>query len=314
MNTEHHWDRPKRLITIEEILHARPQKPTATTRERGWAGMTVDVHRPYYGCAESYPGLDHHLVTYCRSGSMRLIQARAGVVHDSIISTGMAYIMPAGYDSTWEGDTGATARVRMPISLIGMAAEQVGRRSMSQVEIRNIFEIRDRNVECLLSAMLAEMELRPHPTQRLIIDSLSSAFAAHMLRCYNAFEVPEIERAPGLGQTDLKRLTNYIEDNLDRTIGLAELATIVNVSRFHFTRLFKRSTGMTAISFVEQCRIRRAQSLLAETDIPLAQVALMTGFADQSHFTRRFHRVVGCTPAGFAREQGRRRSALRSTN
>jgi AraC family transcriptional regulator len=87
---------------------------------------------------------------------------------------------------------------------------------------------------------------------------------------------------------------------------------VVNVSRFHFTRLFKRSTGLTAISFVEQCRIRRAQALISETDLPLAHIALMTGFADQSHFTRRFHRHVGCTPAAFAREQSRRRSARRS--
>lgn len=65
---------------------------------------------------------------------------------------------------------------------------------------------------------------------------------------------------------------------------------------------------MTAIGFVEQCRIRRAQSLIMETAIPLAEVALMTGFADQSHFTRRFHRHVGRTPAAFAREHGRRRA------
>ncbi len=61
---------------------------------------------------------------------------------------------------------------------------------------------------------------------------------------------------PPLGRLELARLTEFIEDNIDRTIGLAELAEIVNVSRFHFTRLFKRSTGMTAISFVEQCRLR----------------------------------------------------------
>ena len=107
-------------------------------------------------------------------------------------------------------------------------------------------------------------------------------------------------------------MTAYIEDNIGRSISLAELAAIVNVSRFHFTRIFKRSTGITAITYVERCRIQRAQALIAETDLPLAQVALTTGFTDQSHFTRRFHRHVGCTPAVFAREQGRRRAGRRS--
>ncbi len=106
---------------------------------------------------------------------------------------------------------------------------------------------------------------------------------------------------PSLGRSELARLTEFIEDQYRPNHRLAELAAIVNVSRFHFTRLFKRSTGMTAISYVEQCRIRRAQSLILETDLPLAEVALLTGFADQSHFTRRFHRRIGCTPAAFAR-------------
>lgn len=303
-------DRPK-LITIEDILHARPQLPKSTTRGRGWGGLTVDLHRPYFNCAESYPGLDHHLICYCPSGSSRLVQGRAGTVHDSVISAGISYIMPAGYDSTWEGDSGLSARLRIPTSLIAMAADQLGQRSISQTEIRNVFEVRDHMIERLTQALLAEMDLEPHPVQTLIVDSISTALAAHMLRHYNAFEIFEHNNESRLGRKELARLMVYIEDNLDRTIELAELANIANVSRFHFTRLFKRSTGYTAISFVEMCRIRRAKSLLAETDHALVQVALMTGFADQSHFTRRFRYHVGCTPATFAREQGRRRSIRR---
>ncbi len=307
MNTVSSLARRERLITVEEILHARPQRPKATTRDRGWSGVTVDVHQSYSNVSERYRGLDHHLICYCPSGSHRRVQARAGAVHDSVISTGMSYLMPAGYDSSWEGDSGLTARMRIPTCLIDLAAEQVGQRSMSQVEIRNMFEVRDPMIERLAHAMLTELDVRPHPVQALIIDAISSALAAHMLRCYNAFEAVEGTLEPTLGKKELTRLTAYIEDNLDRTIGLSELAAVVNVSRFHFTRLFKRSTGLTAISFVEQCRIRRAQALIAETDHPLAHIALMTGFADQSHFTRRFHLYVGCTPGVFAREHGRRR-------
>ncbi len=303
-------DRSK-LITIEDILHARPQLPKATTRNRGWDGLTVDLHGPYFNCAESYPGLDHHLICYCPSGSARLVQGRAGTVYDSVISTGMSFIMPAGYDSTWEGASGLSARLRIPTSLIAMAADQLGQRSASQTEIRNVFEVRDHTIERLAQTLLTEMDLEPHPVQRLIVESISIALAAHMLRHYNAFEIFEHNNEARLGRKELARLMAYIEDNLDRTIGLAELADIANVSRFHFTRLFKRSTGHTAIGFVEMCRIRRAKTLLAETDHALVQVALMTGFADQSHFTRQFRYHVGCTPAAFAREQGRRRSIRR---
>ncbi|MCY1300873.1 HTH-type transcriptional activator RhaR [compost metagenome] len=157
--------------------------------------------------------------------------------------------------------------------------------------------------------LLGELRRQPHPAQIVIVEQISLALAAHLLRSYNVFEVASRYEPPPLGRGELSRLTEYIEENIGRPISLTELAALVNVSRFHFARLFKRSMGIQAIHFVEGCRIRRAQSLILETDLTLVEIALMTGFADQSHFTRRFHRHIGCTPAAFAREYGRRRSS-----
>lgn len=297
-------------VTIDEILGVLSHRPTATTREREWPGVTVDMYAPLPNVSERYPPLDHHLICYCPSGSARLVQGRDGIVHESLISTGVSMLMPAGYDSLWEGSASATARLRIPTALIASAVEQIGQRSTSQIEIRNVFETRDPVIENVAQVLIGELDRKPHPTQTLIVDQMSFALAAHLLRSYNGFDPVVPQAVSALSKVEVARLTEYIEDNLDRPIGLAELAGIVNVSRFHFTRLFKRSTGMTAISFVEQCRIRRAQSLIQETAIPLSEIALITGFADQSHFTRRFHRHVGCTPAAFARQHGRR-SALK---
>ena len=302
------------LLSIDDILDARPQKPVTTTRERGWSGITLDLHRPYFNCSESYPGLDHHVICYHPSGGARLVQRRAGKVHEGVITAGMSLIMPAGCDSGWEGESGLSARLRIPTSLIDAAAAQTGARATTRVEIRNEFAVRDIVLERLAQAMLAEMELDRHPAQTLVVDSISMAIAAHMLGQYNNFDGIGPGQAPPLGKRELARLMAYVEDNLDRQITLAELAEVVNVSRFHFTRLFKRSTGSTAIRFVEKCRIRRAQSLIVETDLPLVDIALVTGFADQSHFTRRFQREVGCTPAAYAREKGRRRPPRRTLN
>lgn len=295
-------------VSIDEIVHVLSHRPTATTREREWPGVTVDMYAPLPNISERYPALDHHLICYCPTGSARLVQGREGTVHESLVSAGVSMLMPAGYDSLWEGSASATARLRIPTALISSAGEQLGRRGTSQIEIRNVFETRDPVIAHMSQILIDELDRKPHPAQTLIIEHVSYALAAHLLRSYNVFEpvVPQV--LPALSRVEMARLTQYIEDNLDGPIGLVELAGIVNVSRFHFTRLFKRSTGMTAISFVELCRIRRAQSLILETAMPLSHIALMTGFADQSHFTRRFHRHVGCTPAAFAREHGRRRA------
>lgn len=299
-------------VSIRTVLHTLPDRPVATSRDRGWLGVTVDVHAHNPGYCVRTPAHDHHLICYCRAGSARLVQGRDGVAHDSMFFPGMSLLMPAGYDSTWDGDAPASTRLRIPISLISTAADQIGTHSVSQFEIRNVFETRDAFLERIALTLLAEVERREHPAQALIADTMSCALAAHMLRSYNGFDMPEAYQASPLGTVELARLTEYIEENIEHPIGLAELAGIVNVSRFHFSRLFKRSTGTTAINYVERCRIKRAQMLIAETDVPLAQVALMAGFSDQSHFTRRFQRHVGCTPASFARDQGRRRTGRRT--
>jgi AraC family transcriptional regulator len=303
-----HYQTADKPVSIDEIVRVLSHRPTATTREREWPGVTVDMYAPLPNVSERYPALDHHLICYCPTGNARLVQGRDGTVHESLISAGVSMLMPAGYDSLWEGSASATARLRIPTALIESAGEQIGRHSTSQIEIRNVFETRDPVIEHLAQILIEELDRKPHLAQTLIVDHVSLALAAHLLRSYNVFEPVVLPVLPALSRVEVARLTEYIENNLDRPIGLAELAGIVNVSRFHFTRLFKRSTGMTAIGFVEQCRIRRAQTLILETAIPLSEIALMTGFADQSHFTRRFHRHVGCTPAAFARENGRRRA------
>lgn len=294
-------------VSIDEIVNLKSRKPTQTSRERGWDGITLDLYRPRTDCFHSYPALDHHLISYCPAGRGRLVQRRNGEVHEGVISAGMSLIMPAGHDSTWEGDTPASARLRIPAGLIDVAGEQLGRQRIAQIEIRNVFEVRDATIERMALLLLGELEQRPHPAQLLIVEQISLALAAHLLRSYNLFEVARAYEPPALGRHELSRLTEYVEENIDRPISLGELAALVNVSRFHFARLFKRSMGMTAINFVEGCRIRRAQALILETDLTLVEIALSTGFADQSHFTRRFHRHIGCTPAAFAREYGRRR-------
>jgi AraC-like DNA-binding protein len=82
---------------------------------------------------------------------------------------------------------------------------------------------------------------------------------------------------------------------------LADLARAACVSRFHFARLFRQSTGQSPMRYVARYRVERAKRLLAEGGRHISDIAVETGFFDQSHLTRVFRRVVGVTPARFAR-------------
>src|SRR5437899_3731565 len=97
----------------------------------------------------------------------------------------------------------------------------------------------------------------------------------------------------------LRRVTEYIQQNLDKDLTLAELAAVVYMSPYHFARLFKGSTGVPPHRFVVRQRIARASAFLATQELSIAQISRLVGFRTPSHFTTVFRRVTGITPRGY---------------
>lgn len=92
----------------------------------------------------------------------------------------------------------------------------------------------------------------------------------------------------------------YIAAHYDTALSLTELARLSGLSPFYFARVFRAEVGLPPHAYLESVRIGAAQGLLAR-GVPLAAVAQATGFADQSHFTRRFRRTIGVPPGRYAR-------------
>ena len=101
-----------------------------------------------------------------------------------------------------------------------------------------------------------------------------------------------------LGAQALKILEEFMWDNLERNISLAELAQLVHHSPSHFSRIFKQETGTTPHQALLRMRIQRARTLLPQSKT-LTEVAYRTGFSDQAHFTRVFKTQTGFTPKQF---------------
>jgi transcriptional regulator GlxA family with amidase domain len=106
-------------------------------------------------------------------------------------------------------------------------------------------------------------------------------------------------RKGGLPPRVLRRVCDYIEAHLGEPFDNAQLAAVADVSKSHFLRAFKQSKGLTPHSYVIRRRVERTKELLAGTDLPLAEIATMVGFADQSHFARCFRQHVGVRPRDY---------------
>jgi AraC family transcriptional regulator len=105
----------------------------------------------------------------------------------------------------------------------------------------------------------------------------------------------------GLAPWQIRRVTTHIEAYLDETIRNVELATLVGLSSFYFCRAFRESFADSPHSYIMRRRMERAQGLMLTTNIPLAQIALSCGVADQAHFNRLFRRFAGETPGTWRR-------------
>jgi AraC family transcriptional regulator len=94
----------------------------------------------------------------------------------------------------------------------------------------------------------------------------------------------------------LRRVTEYIQVNLDQDLSLERLGAVACMSPYHFARLFKRSTGLPPHRFVMRARIDHARALLAARELPIRRMSQVVGFRSASHFTVVFRRVTGITP------------------
>ena len=113
---------------------------------------------------------------------------------------------------------------------------------------------------------------------------------------------PTTDPKEGLPLRRLENVKEYIEDNLDSELSLAELADVAGMSKYYFSRLFKKSEGLPPYEYVLRRRAEAGKQLLSKTDLSIAQIALKTGFSSQSHFGKHFRRHIGDTPATYRKK------------
>jgi AraC-like DNA-binding protein len=105
----------------------------------------------------------------------------------------------------------------------------------------------------------------------------------------------------GLATWQARRTLAHIEANLASKMEIVDLASVVALSRSHFSRAFKHTVGLSPMEYVVVRRVEKAKAMISSTREPLAEVALACGFADQAHLNRRFRDVVGISPGRWRR-------------
>ena len=165
----------------------------------------------------------------------------------------------------------------------------------SRFEFREVYKDQDPLIQHLGLTLLEDAD-SDTPSGRLFTDSLLQTLTLHLLTNYGTSKPAKHNVSGGLSGYRLRRVKEFIAENLDSDLSLTEIAAVADLSQFHFARAFRKSTGITPQQFVMQQRIERAKELLAKADLPIVEVSLRTGFKNQSHFTSLFRKFTRLTP------------------
>jgi AraC family transcriptional regulator len=275
--------------------------PLESSRARGWNGIVVERYRA--NDVDVVARSSAVLVTVHLGPAVTMVQTRYKKTDRRRITKGDITVTPPGKSKGWQhrGQADFVALWLAP-ALIRNAATVAGEIRPERVEILDNFGTRDAQIEQLGLSLLAELECEGFGG-RLYVESLASALAVHLLRRYSTAGAAVRPTATVLPSFKLRRATEYINDNLSRGVSLSEIACAVAMSPYHFTRVFKQTTGIAPHQYLIERRVECAKSLLRETDLSITEIAHRIGCTNQSHFSMLFHRATAMTPSIFRQQR-----------
>jgi AraC family transcriptional regulator len=197
--------------------------------------------------------------------------------------------IPAG--ALFEGWTGARARVGyVLVSVDDGQLAAVCPTYRAQTDLKPLISCHDAFLRGLLERL--DQVVRGSMTDTLYLETLVMLLMQEVRALQQLPEVTPVSTGE-FGPVQRQRLTDYIEASLVNEVRLTDLSNIVNLSPYHFSRVFRRTFGMSPYQYLLQCRVDRAKHLITTTDRSLLDIALDTGFCGASQFSRAFRRIVG---------------------
>ncbi len=286
-----------RPVVIAGMLPA----PLESSRARGWNGIVVERYRA--SDVDVVAQSSAALVTVHLGPPVTLVQTRSKKVERRLISRGDITVTPPGASKRWQHrGPGDCVALWLPRALIRDSAAVAGEIRPERVEILDNFGTPDPQIEQLGLSLLSELECEGFGG-RLYVESLASALAVHLLRRYSTAGAAVRPTATVLPSFKLRRATEYINDNLGKSVALSEIAGALAMSPYHFARVFKRTTGVAPHQYLIERRVECAKSLLRETDLSITEIAHRIGCTNQSHFSMLFHRATAMTPSMFRQQR-----------
>lgn len=267
----------------------------------GWNGALL---RRWHGTSArmEQPPLDHHYLVLHLGGPKRVERRGLHSAVKADAGAGAVTLATAATAYSWatQGPIGFAHLYLHPQAVDRVIKEEFDRDPRS-IELVDCVARHLPLLSALMSGMLQHLET-PAFGSRLLLDTLLHSLIVHLLaECSTLSEASAL--APhAISPRRLRRVLDFIEENLATDLELEDLASVAGSSRFHFSRAFRDATGFPPYRYLIHRRIDAAKTLLLEDSLSIAEIAAQCGFNSRSQFAAMFRQVFGTSPGRFRQE------------
>ncbi|WFU78223.1 AraC family transcriptional regulator [Bradyrhizobium sp. CIAT3101] len=244
------------------------------------------------------PMTDHVIMTY-PTGVQRLERRSGKSVAIGTARSGVVTIIPAGSSARWDIPGFVDViQLYLPQAALQRIAREANMPAPGDLLERTGHP--DPVVSGLLMSAADVLEgnaALDHLFRQQLTDLLATRILAEHTGESSTFELV----TGGLSPHALRRAIERLRSNIDTDVSLAVLASDAGLSRFHFCRAFKESTGLSPHAWLRQQRLDQAMNMLRDTDASIATVAAQLGYASQTAFAAAFKKLTGESPSDWRR-------------
>lgn len=270
-----------------------------SSQNQGWENLLIEQFCEPPGEGNCHHSDEHTICLALDTRPIHLLQIREGKTYTGLYAKGDFSITPAQmpFFARWDGED-RYLKIRLTSRFIQRVATEALEINGDRLELLPQARIRDPQIEAIGLMLLSEVQ-QGHTANKLYVESLSNVLAVHLIRQYTTARPQAVMYEGGLPQRQLLQVLDYIDAYLHQEIKLTDLASLLGMSEFYFSRQFKQVIGTTPYQYLLQQRIERAKQLLRQSDRSIADIALTCGFNSHSHLSKQFRQLTGTTPKAY---------------
>lgn len=285
-----------------QLQFKQPEAKAEIKTARSWRGITAQLFRLHLPCEYDFKwdGHSHYLAHHdlvLLDGQMQVLGGKPVAGGD--LRDQMTFV-PCG--QPFEGWSKPANRLNsfIVVSFDPTAMEEELQTEFNGVNPRPNIYFKDNDLGATMCKLGKIMADHSGTGTNLYAETVAITAALEMLRLTRTDRL-SINALGGLSSQQATWVRDYIEHNLARDIGLDDLATVCNLSRFHFSRAFKVTFGEPPYRYLNIRRAEHAKDMLAKTRLSIGDIAFACGFNGASQFGRSFKDAVGQTPLEYRR-------------